>query len=263
MENLSVQAVESDFNEKLKYAQANGFGMELATFAFAEILDTRWKVLLGRYKKELKGFSGTLSMHGAFHDLILNSRDSLVRKVAEKRILHNMLIAKELKAEYIVFHSNFNSMIRNESYRKNWIEVNSKFWKFVCQKYGITICIENLWEKNPAVLRELFDVADSQKLKLCLDTGHVNIFSEVPISKWFSVLKKDIAYIHVNDNKGKLDSELVPGEGTINWRNFSTLVKRNGMNPKVVFEVGSETKKGLENTMKSVEYFRKNKIYPF
>lgn len=258
MENLSVQAVESDFDVKLKYAQANGFGLEIATFAFPEILDTRWRKLLNYYRKRLKGFPNTISMHGAFIDLILNSKDNEVRKVAEERIKLNLKIAKRIGAKYIVFHGNFNPMITSETYRGNWIKANALFWKSAIKKYGVTVCLENLWEKDPSLFRELLDAVKSPKLKVCFDTGHTNIFSEAPMKSWFSVLGKDIAYVHAHDNKGKVDNELVPGEGTINWRSFSKVIKESRLSPKVIFEVGT-----MEKTVKSVEYFRKNKIYPF
>ena len=64
--------------------------------------------------------------------------------------------------------------------------------------------------------------------------------------------------MHINDNKGKIDDELVPGEGNVNWKNVSAAIKKNRINPNMVFEVGS-----LDKTAKSINYFRKNKLYPF
>ena len=96
-----------------------------------------------------------------------------------------------------------------------------------------------MWEGSPDVFRKLLDEVNSPQLKICFDTGHANIFSKVPVSEWFDVLGKDIPYMHVNDNKGDVDNELVPGEGSINWQEFSGNIKKHEMTPNIVFEVGS------------------------
>jgi len=72
------------------------------------------------------------------------------------------------------------------------------------------------------------------------------------------VLNKDIPYMHINDNKGDADNELIPGEGAINWKEFSDLIKKCQISPEIVFEVRT-----LEKTIKSIKYFKENNIYSF
>jgi len=257
-EKIFIQPQEDNFDEFLKYATENNYNLEIATFASSDVLDTNWKSLLKEYKDKLKNFKGIISTHGAFRDLLITSRDAKIRKVAEERIYHNLDIAKELGAKYIVFHGNFNSHIGHKIYKEKWIKKNTEFWKSVVKKYKIIIVLENLWEPEPELFKGLIDGVNSLFLKVCFDTGHANIFSRVPITKWFSVLKNDIVYIHINDNKGKVDNELIPGKGNIDWKSLSNAVKRNKIKPNIVFEVGN-----LEKTIKSINYFRKNKLYPF
>ena len=257
-EKIFIQPQDENFDEFLKYATENDYNLEIATFASSDVLDTNWESILKKYKNKLKSFKGVISTHGTFRDLFITSRDAKIRKVAEERIYHNLEIAKELNAKYIVFHGNFNSHIGHKIYEEKWIKKNIEFWKKVVKKYKIIIVLENLWEPHPELFKGLIRGVNSPFLKVCFDTGHANIFSKVPAAKWFSVLKDDIVYIHVNDNKGKLDSELIPGKGNINWKAFSATIKKNKIKPNVVFEVGS-----LEKTIKSINYFKKNKIYPF
>jgi sugar phosphate isomerase/epimerase len=258
MSKIFIQPDSSNFNEFLYYAKENNCNLEIASFAFANILDSNWQELLQDYKQKLEGFKGVISIHGAFQDLIYHSRDNRISEVAKERYFQNLEIAKALNAKYIVFHGNFNPLIKHESYEMNWIEQNAVLWNEAIEKYDITILIENVWEQSPEMFRRLLDKVNSTKLKICFDTGHANVFSKVLIEEWFAVLGDNLVYIHINDNKSDTDSELVPGDGNINWNGFSGLIKKYNIKPEIVFEVGS-----LEKSIRAIEYFRQNKIYPF
>ncbi len=258
MSKIFIQPDNTNFDEFLKYANEYGCNIEIASFAFAKTLDTNWKEILKDYQKKLRDFKGVISVHGAFQDLILHSRDSKINEIAKNRYTLNLEIAKALNAKYIVFHGNFNPLINQESYIKNWIEQNTRFWSEAVNKFDITILIENLWEPSPDLFRKLLDNANSPHLKICFDTGHANIFSHVPVERWFESLGSNIVYIHVNDNKGDVDNELVPGDGTVDWHEFSGNVKKYCNNPEIVFEVGS-----LDKTKRAIDYFEKTKYIPF
>lgn len=257
--SIYVQPPDSNaFDTFLAYAKEHDYNVEVASFAYSRVLDTNWQELVRDHQQKLKGFKGVISLHGAFLDLTIHSRDEKVKEVAKRRILQNLEIADNLNAQYVIFHGNFNPLITHESYKKNWIEQNALFWSEVLGIHQCTILLENLWEPTPDVLRALLDTVRSSRLKICFDTGHAHIFSKVPFEEWISVLREGIVYVHVNDNKGDADNELVPGEGTINWQEFSDLIGKYQIAPEIVFEVGT-----LEKTVRSLEYFREKRIYPF
>jgi sugar phosphate isomerase/epimerase len=258
MAKIFIQLDQTNFDEFLEYANDTGCNMEIASFAFAKTLDTNWKEILEDYQTKLRDFTEVISIHGAFQDLILHSRDSKISETAKNRYTQNLEIAKALNAKYIVFHANFNPLINHESYIKNWIEQNTRFWSDALNKFDITILIENVWEPSPEIFHILLNEFNSSHLKICFDTGHANIFSKVPVKEWFESLGSNISYIHVNDNKGDVDNELVPGEGTVNWQEFSDNVKKYCNLPEIVFEVGS-----LKKTKRAIKYFEENKIHPF
>jgi len=256
---IFVQPPNDDsFDAFLVYAKEQGHNLEIASFAYSDVLDTRWQDILKDHQLKLTGFEGVISTHGAFQDLVIHSRDNRIRAVARQRVLQNLDIARELNAKYIVFHTNFNSLIGHESYRRNWLEQNASFWSEVLDKYNVTVLLENVWEHGPEILRALLDTVNSPRLKVCFDTGHANIFSKVPLEEWIVVLQDAVPYIHVNDNRGDIDNELVPGQGTIDWTEFSNLIQRYQLTPDLVFEVGT-----LEKTRQSLEYFQKGNLYPF
>lgn len=257
MNKIFVQPpFDSSFDEFLEFAIVNQYNIEIASFAYPDVLDGKWQKLVKKYKAHLKDFEGIISLHGAFFDLIVASLDKKVSKVAEERIYLNLEIAQSLNAKYVVFHANYNPSIRGPWYSSKWVKSNAAFWKKALKKYKTTIVLENFAEPNPYVLRQLLDEVDSSRLKICLDTGHMNVYSEVDAGEWFSVLGKDICYMHLNDNKGDFDAELITGRGNINWRKVSRDMSK--IRPSVVLEVGT-----IEKTIKSLEYFKKYRIYPY
>lgn len=170
----------------------------------------------------------------------------------------NLEIATFLEAKYVVFHGSFNPLIRHESYVDNWLERNADFWSEALKKYNLIVLLENVWEPTPEVFRRLLDQVGSPRLKICFDTGHANIFSKVPFKEWFDQLNQDIPYVHVNDNKGEVDNELTPGDGIINWHEFTNILEDRQVNPEIVLEVGT-----IEKTKQSLKYLQMQRIYPF
>jgi sugar phosphate isomerase/epimerase len=246
------------FDEFLTFARQGGHNLEIACFADPSVLDGNWQEVLDDHRRKLRHFQGTISLHGPFLGLYIHSRDSKIRTVAKERIFQGLEITKELGGKYVVFHGNFIPLIGQESYRKNWIAQNADFWSEILEKYDVTVLLENLWEPAPELFREILEKVSSPRLKICFDTGHANVFSKVPLESWFAVLEDDIVYMHVNDNQGDVDSELVPGEGNIDWPKLSDLIERYQIAPNMVFEVGT-----LEKTKMSLQYFRERRIYPF
>ncbi|MEJ2356072.1 MAG: TIM barrel protein, partial [candidate division WOR-3 bacterium] len=91
-------------------------------------------------------------------------------------------MAKELKPEVIVMHSGIIGDIKRWKLMDFWLEDTTIFWKEEIKKYekeGIKIVIENLVEESPDILMKLCDAVNSPFFALCLDTGHMNVFSEL------------------------------------------------------------------------------------
>jgi sugar phosphate isomerase/epimerase len=222
------------------------------------VLDANWREILEDHQRKLEDFDGSISLHGAFMDLTIQSSDKKIREITTERITQNLEIAEALNAQYIVFHGKFNPLIKNEYFRQHWLERNAEFWSEILGRFSVTVLLENLWEPTPEIFRDLLERVGSERLKICFDIAHVHIFSEVPLEEWIDALQDEFVYVHVSDNKGDSDSELAPGEGNIDWGGFSDLVERKGISPAIVFEVRT-----LEKTRQSVQYFRERNIYPF
>ena len=253
----------TSFDVMLEYAKEHDYNLDVTTFMAPRYLEQNLHGILNDYHRKLRGFKGAISMHGAVEDLFIHSRDEWVREVAKRRIYQSLEIAKGLKAKQVVFHGNFNPLkgsplVRTETYHEEWLQRTPAFWSEALEKYPVTCLIENGGDPAPEKLMTLLDKVNSPRLKICLDIGHAHTGSKVPLEEWIAVLGKDIAYIHVHDNNGDTDTHSVPGEGTINWREFSGLIAKYQIDPDIEFEVFT-----LGATVQSDRYFQENNIYPF
>lgn len=64
--------------------------------------------------------------------------------------------------------------------------------------------------------------------KVCLDTGHANFCGESPADAVRLLGKEYLGALHVHDNNGKADQHKIPGEGNIDWDDFSDALEEIG-----------------------------------
>lgn len=114
-------------------------------------------------------------------------------------------------------------------------QINETFFRELCsyaEKFGVVICAENLpWTKlKLSPIENLLDFVnrlDISNLKLCLDTGHANVFG-TDCGDMIRLCKDKIKTLHVHDNWGDRDNHLMPYFGTINWDSFKSALKETG-----------------------------------
>ena len=259
MSKIYVQPVIlSSFSEFLGFAKKKKCNLEVATFAYSNVYDADWPRTLQEQKEALWSFEGKISMHGVFVDLLIHSSDRKIAEVSRQRIFENLEVAKELKATQIVFHGNFNPLIADAEYSKEWVAKNAGFWSEVLDKYKIRILLENTWEPTPDLFRSLLDQLSSPLFKICFDVGHAKVYSKASIKEWFTSLGGEISYIHMSDNAGETDQHLEIGQGKINWQEFSRLIEEYATDPEIVLELVT-----LEKTKRALTILEENKIYPF
>ncbi len=141
--------------------------------------------------------------------------------------------ASVLGAGYLVIHPIFRDSSGNEiKSRAKFIEVNSKAikkWLPLAEKRNVVLVSENLlWgaSKDPRIIADLVKNVGSPWFGWCFDVGHAYCSGCKP-----SILKKcSVApvSIHIQDNHGSGDEHLIPGDGTIDWKEFISALKDVG-----------------------------------
>ena len=84
-----------------------------------------------------------------------------------------------------------------------------------CEKYGITLCLENL--RRLDYLQYVFDNLSSPNLKFCFDSGHANVMTHNVATFPWDVFGSKLSCLHLNDNHGSKDEHLPPLYGNILW----------------------------------------------
>ena len=246
---LQIQPKYDERDKCIQYAEKENLYFEpiemymAPALANASIYDelSAWHKTVGR----------TRSIHGAFMDVNPASASPVVREHSRKCCEDSCLLARELGAEWVVFHSSCAPFLR-AAYIDNWANITAEYFMGLAQKHGLTICVENSMDIDPVPLSEIMKRVSGKDVQVCLDLGHVN-YSREPMEAWFDMLGDNIGYLHLSDNYGKYDNHLAIGDGTVNWETADRLWRSLGKNVPITLEVG-----GVENVKKSLEYLRRH-----
>ncbi len=183
-----------------------------------------------------------VSVHGPLFDLNPGSLDRIIRDYTKFNFMRCLNISALLKASIVVFHLGLNPLVPKE-YRELWLRTSMKTWKPVvahAKQLGITIAIENMFLNAPYLLRKVIEMVDSPNMQVCLDIGHVNVYSVKPLEEWIRVLGEKIVKVHINDNDARNDLHLAFGEGNVDYEQVYKLLRENGVNALMTLEMTPE-----------------------
>lgn len=134
---------------------------------------------------------------------------------------------------------------------KTWA-VNKAFMSELLQyakEQGVTICLENLpmgkfSMAHPLQILKFVREMDDGHFKICLDTGHANLFPEVSLNDVVRQMGTEIKVLHIHDNMGDRDFHLWPTKGIIDWAGFMQALRSVGF--KGVFSLETQPDINLE-----------------
>ncbi len=198
--------------------------------------------VLESVRKELVANRLNVTIHGPYMDLCAGAVDEKVREVTLERYMRTLEIAEVLRPLRVVLHAGYDEK-RFDGHVALWLNQSLKTWHEVvpmAEKIGTLITVENVFETEPAPIRELAERVDSPAFGVCIDAGHMNLFSRVEMEEWFSSLGSWIKEVHVHDNHGEQDEHLPLGEGTIDFHRFFTLLERHTSGVVYTLEQHSE-----------------------
>ena len=126
-------------------------------------------------------------------------------------------------------------------------DLNVEFFKSlmpVAKKYGVVIDYENMPMIRhsialPVALLRVIEAVNDEYFQFCLDTGHCSVFNYSP-ADGLRLMKKYVKTLHIHDNDGTKDQHRCPGNGVVNWEEFT----------KVLHEISFEGVVSFENSFK-------------
>ena len=200
-------------------ARQYGLGVEIASFCTAWNLDEHLPETRKALEPTLAGISRRV-LHGPFNELFPCAIDPKARALAAERYRQSIRLAKGYGAAKVIIHGGYHPRI----YYPVWYaEQSILFWRdFLKEDPGVQIVLENVLEETPEMLLEIVTGVDDPRLRLCLDVGHVNAYSRVPVRSWLECWAPWISHFHIHNNDGGWDSHSALSEGTIPMKELLT-----------------------------------------
>ena len=193
-------------------AQEHSFGLELAEFCTAWNMDEKFTHVDSVVKKKLEGIPRSL-LHAPYNELFPCAIDKKARALATERYRQAAELAARYGSRKVIIHGGYNPRI----YFPVWyVKQSVLFWQdFLRDNPGVEIVLENVLEDDPRWLLDIVAAVDDPRLRLCLDIGHVNAYSSVPVTDWLELWAPYLSHLHIHNNDGSRDAHNALNEGTI------------------------------------------------
>ncbi len=194
-------------------AKEHGFGIEIAEFCTAWNLDEKREEIDPEIRRCLES-SDRFVIHGPFNELFPCAIDKKVREIAALRYRQTIEAAKHYGVKKIVIHGGYNPRL----YYPVWYTGESiPFWQEFVKEVpeDMVICLENVFEEEIGMLEEIVRAVDDPRIRMCLDIGHVNTYSKIPVKDWICQCADLIHHFHIHNNDTTWDTHSQLYEGTI------------------------------------------------
>lgn len=209
-DRLYVSTVSTD---AVEVAARYGIGLELAEFCTAENMDTdfaRWDAAV----REKMAAADRFVFHAPFNELCPAAIDPLIVDVARQRYRQAYGLMCSYGVRKMVVHSGYVPLVYHKGY---FAERSIMFWKEYLEDKpdDLILCLENVMEDEPELLRDIVAEVDDPRFRLCLDIGHAGtIVSEWPISHWIDCCAPLLGHVHAHNNYRAHDNHngLIDGE---------------------------------------------------
>lgn len=212
-------------------ARHYGFGLEIAEYCTAWNMDEHYSEVHPRVMETIKGIPHRI-LHAPFNELFPCAIDPKARQLAQARYQQAIILAGQYGAGKVVIHGGYNPKMY---YAEWYINESVGFWRNFLQDNhsDAQIVLENVLEEDPRMLLDIVKSVNDSRLKLCLDVGHVNAYSRVPVMEWLEVWAPWLSHFHIHNNDGSWDTHSALNEGTIPMREF--LRKAETLCPEATF----------------------------
>ena len=193
------------------------------------------------------------TIHAPFFDLNPASGDRDIKAITARRFHQTIDFATEVEASRIVFHPGYDPW-RYARTPEAWLENSLEFWPSLierAEKSSILLCLENIFDTQPAPLVELLREINSPFLRHCFDIGHWFLFTKTPIHKWFETLGPYLSHLHLHDNRGRGDDHRPIGKGKIDFPALIEQLSLLGSQPTATLEAHNQ--KDAERSLKALK----------
>ena len=228
-------------------ARKYGLGVEIADYCTAMNMDDNFEATDTALREQLSGIARRL-FHGPFNELFPCAIDPLARKLADYRFGQALTLSKRYGAQKLILHGGYNPRL----YFPCWYEQQSiLFWRSFLESHpeNFEICLENVLEEDPELLRSIVSQVNDPRLRLCLDVGHVNAYSSVSAEDWITCWGELLSHAHLHNNDGTADTHSALDRGTLQMETLISALPENTTATLELPEIGESIPWLMENAL--------------
>lgn len=203
-------------------------GIELNDLCISENLDAeKVEQTIGLIEQEIsEAKADRILIHGPFTEIVPASIDHRAVQLGLDRLDEAYDVCTRLGVNKLIAHSGYIPLL----YFHQWhIEKSVPFWRgFLADKpEDFTLYIENVFEEEPTIMKELIQAIGDTRVKLCLDIGHANAMTAAKwqVTDWIRELGPYIGHFHLHNNTGERDDHDPIMEGTMDIAEIFTAIE--------------------------------------
>jgi sugar phosphate isomerase/epimerase len=174
---------------------------------------------LEKLAAELKERKISAFCHLPHHGLHLSCPDPRVMEYSREVIQEGLEIGTILGCRVAVLFSGFSNHVR-PAHIPEWRErLVGSLRTLVTQaeEEEIILALENAYDPDATVLREVVDEIASPWLRFSADLGRAACFSRMAPEEWIHAFKERVIMISCHDNEGMEDDHLACGRGVVGY----------------------------------------------
>jgi len=224
--------------EVLPALREGGFGLDLMLSDTEFNREVPFKELES-LRQDLREQAIPVTCHLPYIDLRLGSRDPKVHEYARDCLQYGLEMAADLRTRLAVLHVGYSSHIppkRKDEWRERYIDSLQELVASA-EEEEIILALENTYEPDGAVIRDILETVNSPWLRFCADLGHAACFSRMAPEEWVESFKDQIVLLHFHDNDGQDDLHNPCGDGVVGYEPVFEALKSADVSCAVVLEV--------------------------
>lgn len=219
-------------------------------------------------------------MHMPYPNYVPTAKKELNDYLREVMAVKSMKICHFLECRYIVIHG-FKLARYLGAEEEEWKHTRDyiEYLAPLAKEYGITICMENVYEsvgahiiegpccdaiKAARRIDEMNEKYGAEVLGFCFDTGHANLVG-INFEEFITILGKRLKVLHIHDNDGVSDLHQLPftftrsreNRPSTNWEGFVNGIRKIEYDGVLSFE----TAPVLKSFPPQLRYEALNMIY--
>lgn len=236
------------------------FGIEYGSVAYTDKCD-KWIKEFGEACREV-GIKVFQTHTPPYRNLRLDGKSLLwdIGEDEDKYLDIAIRSTAEWGAKYTVVHPCTTYSDWSDDCYEACVDMNVEYFKMLLEKaykYDVTICIETMayfgkpyaYCAKPYELLELKERINDDKIKFCVDTGHVHFAGE-DVAKTIELLGDNLAVLHLQDNSGLNDDHNILPFGRIDWTKVAEALRKVNYKGTLNFEVQGGRLKTLDEQAK-------------